>query len=92
MATPMNEHGALIGAEQYGDNVDCLVAKVLQDHPDAAAVRLRMLVDERDRDCAADIINRIEARLGMGWCRHLAESLERTAGGTREVAAGTDPK
>jgi len=74
--------GNRMGEMVFGDSLKEVADKLLDEHAGAAELRIQKLrgsIDEiegKNNLTAQDIIKRIDAKLGDGWCSNLMKALE----------------
>lgn len=83
MGQAFDEKGNSLGPGVIGDTKTEVLEKLEELYLDSAEVRIKKLhaaVDEIENqfdDTAKDIVRTIDAKLGHGWTKHLADSLDR---------------
>ena len=81
MGQAFDASGNPMGDEVLGDSMKEVFEKVIDQNKDAHEIRLRKLHESIDEitskadESAKDIVNRIDLRMGAGWCKKLAEAL-----------------
>lgn len=83
MGQAFDTDGNALGPGVFGDTRAEVLDKLEELYPDSAEVRIKKLhaavedIEGQFDDTAKDIVRKIDARLGSGWTKSLADVLER---------------
>jgi hypothetical protein len=82
MGQAFDEHGNSLGPTVIGETKGEVLEKLEELYPGSAEVRIKKLhaaveeMEAKGDELSREIVRRIDARMGAGWAKQLAEALD----------------